>query len=151
MVTRNHWWPEVTRDIGRYIEGYNICQRMKNRTEEVAGKLKLSEVLEKLWTHLMVDFITKLPLVTGKDTILVVCDRLSKMTHFVVITEGTLAEGLARLFRDNIWKLHRLPESVVSDMGPQFVAELTKKLNRMLGIKTKLSTVFHSQADGQTK
>ena len=60
---------------------------MKNRTEEVAGKLKLSEVLEKLWTHLMVDFITKLPLVTGKDTILVVCDRLSKMTHFVVTTE----------------------------------------------------------------
>ena len=151
MVTRNYWWPEVTRDIGKYIEGYNICQRMKNRTEEVAGKLKLSEVLEKLWTHLMVDFITKLPLVTGKDTILVVCDRLSKMTHFVVTTEGTLAEGLARLFRDNIWKLHRLPESVVSDMGPQFVAELTKKLNRMLGIKTKLSTVFHPQTDGQTK
>ena len=60
---------------------------MKNRTEEVAGKLKLSEVLEKLWTYLMVDFITKLPLVPGKDTILVVCDRLSKMTHFVVTTE----------------------------------------------------------------
>ena len=151
MVTRNYWWPEVTRDIGKYIEGYNICQRMKNRTEEVAGKLKLSEVLEKLWTYLMVDFITKLPLVPGKDTILVVCDRLSKMTHFVVTTEGTLAEGLARLFRDNIWKLHKLPESVVSDMGPQFVAELTKKLNRMLGIKTKLSTVFHPQTDGQTK
>ena len=141
----------MTRDIGRYIEGYNICQRIKNRTEEVAGNLKLSEILEKLWTHLMVDFITKLPLVTGKDTILVVCDRLSKMTHFVVITEGTLAEGLARLFRDNIWKLHRLPESVVLDRGPQFVAELTKKLNRMLGIKTKLSTAFHPQTDGQTK
>ena len=151
MVTRNYWWPGVTRDIGRYIEVYNICQRMKNRTEEVAGKLKLSEVLEKLWTHLIVDFITKLPLVPGKDTILVVCDRLSKMTHFVVTTEGTLAEGLVRLFRDNIWKLHRLPESVVSDIGPQFVAELTKKLNRMLGIKTKLSTVFHPQTDGQTK
>ena len=151
MVTRNYWWPEVTRDIGKYIEGYNICQRMKNRTEEVAGKLKLSEVLEKLWTHLMVDFITKLPLVAGKDTILVVCDRLSKMTHFVVITEGILVKGLARLFRGNIWKLHRLPESVVLDRGPQFVTELTKKLNRMLEIKTKLSTIFYLQTDGQTK
>ena len=66
----------------------------------------------------MVDFITKLPLVARKDTILVVCNRLSNMTHFVAITEGTLAEGLARLFRDNIWKLHRLPESVVLDRGP---------------------------------
>ena len=50
-----------------------------------------------------------------------------------------------------MWKLHGLPESVVSDRGPQFVAELTKELNRMLGIKTKLLTVFHPQMDGQTE
>ena len=97
------------------------------------------------------DFITKLLVVAGKDAILVVCDRLSKMTHFVVTTEGTSAEGLVRLFRDNVWKLHGLPESVVSDRGLQFAAELTKELNRMLGIKTKLSTAFHPQTDGQTE
>ena len=85
-------------------------------------------------------------MVAKKDAVLVVCDRLSKMTHFVATTEG-----LARLFQDNVWKLHGLPESVVSDRGPQFAAELTKELNRMLGIKTKLSTVFHSQTDGQTE
>ena len=89
--------------------------------------------------------------VVGKDAILVVCDRLSKMTHFVTTTKGTSAEGLARLFRDNVWKLHRLPESMVSDRGPQFVVELTKELNRMLGIKTKLSTTFHPQTDRQTE
>jgi len=98
-----------------------------------------------------VDFITKLPVVAGKDAILVVCDRLSKMTHFVATTEGTSAEGLARLFRDNVWRLHGLPESMVSDRGPQFAAELTKELNRMLGIKTKLSTAFHPQTDRQTE
>ena len=81
--------------------------------------------------------------------ILVVCDRLSKIAHFVATIEATLAEGLARLFRDNIWKLHGLPESVVSDRGPQFVAKLTKELNRMLGIEMRLSTVFHPQTDGQ--
>ena len=75
---------------------------MKNRTEEVAEKLKLREVLEKLWTHILVDFITKLLMVAGKDAILVVCDRLSKITHFVATTKGMLAEGLARLFRDNV-------------------------------------------------
>ena len=95
----------------------------------------------------MVDFITKLPIVAGKDTILVVCDRLSKMTYFVATIEGTSAEGLARLFRDNVWKLYRLPESIVLDRGPQFAAELTRKLNRMLGIEIRLLTVFHPQLD----
>ena len=66
---------------------------MKNGMETLVGKLKLSEVLEKPWTHLMVNFIIKLPLVAGKDAILVVCDRLSKITHFVATTEGTSVEG----------------------------------------------------------
>ena len=79
-----------------------------------------------------------MPIVAGKDAILVVCNRLSKMTHFVAVMEGMMVEGLARLFRDNIWRLHSLPESVVSDRELQFATELTKKLNRMLGIKTKL-------------
>ena len=57
---------------------------------------------EEPWTHLIVDFITKLPLVAEKDVILVVYDRLSKMTHFVATTEGTLAEELAWLFKNNI-------------------------------------------------
>ena len=104
--------------------------------EKLAEKLKLSKVPKKPWSHLTVDFITKLLMIAEKDVVLVVCDRLSKMTHFVATTEGTSAERLARLFRDNVWKLHRLPESVISDRGPQFAAELTKKLNRMLGIRT---------------
>ena len=99
----------------------------------------------------MVDFITKLLVVAGKDAILVVCDRLSKMTHFVAMIEGTLVEGLARLLWNNIWKLHGLPESVVLDRRPQFAVELTKELNRMLEIKTKLLTAFHPQTDGQTE
>ena len=151
LVTRNYWWLGVTRDIGKYVKECDLCQRMKNKTEEPVGKLKLSEVPQKTWTHLTVDFITKLLVVVGKDAILVVCDRLSKMTHFVATIEGTSAEGLARLFRNNVWKLHGLLESVVSDRGPQFAAELTKELNRMLGIKTKLSTAFHLQTDGQTE
>ena len=71
-------------------------------SEEVVGKSKLSKVLEKLWTYLTMDFITKLLRVAGKDAILVVYNRLSKMAHFVATTEETLAEGLARLFRDNV-------------------------------------------------
>ena len=72
-------------------------------------------------------------------------------TTFVVIMEGTTAEGLARLFRDNVWRLHSLSKSVVSDRGPQFATELTKELNRILGIQMKFSTAFHPQTDGQTE
>jgi len=104
LVTRNYWWPRVTRDIERYIEGCDMCQQMKNRTEEVAEKLKLSEIPEKPWTHLMVNFIMKLLVVSRKDAILVVCNRLSKIAYFVATTEETLVEGLARLFRDNVYR-----------------------------------------------
>ena len=69
---------------------------------------------------------------------MVVHNRLSKIVHFVAITEETSAEILVRLFRDNIWKLHRLLESVILVRESQFVAELMKKLNSMLKIKTRL-------------
>jgi len=74
-----------------------------------------NEAPERPWTHITTDFITKLPLAQGYDAILVVCDCLTKMAHFIPTTEKTSAEGLARLFRDNVWKLHRLPESIISD------------------------------------
>ena len=71
--------------------------------------------------------------------------------HFIPTTEKISAEGLVQLFRDNVWKLHRLLESIISDRRPQFVAGLMRELNRMLGIKSKLSTAFHPQTDRQTE
>ena len=111
----------------------------------------LNSILEKLWTHISADFITKLPLVQGYDSILVVVDRLTKMVYFIPTIEKISAEELARLFRDSMWKLHSLPESIISDREPQFMAELIRELNQMLGIESKMSTAFHPQTDGQTK
>jgi len=74
---------------------------------------------------------------------------LSKIKYFVTIIKGNLAERLARLFRDNIWNLHKLLENVVLDKEPKYAAELTKKLNKILGIETKQLTLFHSQTDEQ--
>ena len=90
----------------------------------------------------------KLPVIAGKNIILVVCNRLSKMIYFITTIEETLAEELTRLFRDNIWKLHKLPESIVLDKELQFVAEM---INRMLGIETRLFIVYHLQIDKQTE
>jgi len=133
------------------VEGCDQYQKMKNRAEMLAGKLRPNEVPERLWQHISVDLITKLPMSKGHDLILVVCDRFLKISHFVVTTEKTTAEGLARLFRDNVWKLHGLPESVILDRGPQFAAGLTKELNKMLEIETKLLTAYHPQTDRQTE
>jgi len=101
--------------------------------------------------YILADFITKLLLAQGYDSILVVVDRLIKIVYFISTTERTSAKGLARLFRDNMWKLYRLPESIISDRGLQFVAELIKELNRMLEIESKMSTVFYPQIDRQTE
>ena len=79
---------------------------------------------------------------------MIVYDRLSRIMYFVTTIEGTPVEKLVRLFRDNVWKLHRLPESVVSDRELQFAVKLTKKLNQMLEIEIKLLTSFHSQTHG---
>jgi len=111
----------------------------------------LNSIPEKPWMHILANFITKLPLAQGYDLILVVVNRLTKMVHFIPTTEKMLAEGLARLFRDNMWKLHSLPKSIISDKGPQFVAGLIRELNEMLGIKSKLLMVFYPQTDGQTE
>jgi len=73
------------------------------------------------------------------------------MVHFIATTEKTSAEELAKLFRDQVWKLHGLPESIVSDRGVQFAAGMMKELNNLLGIQTKLSTAYHPQTDGQTE
>jgi len=73
------------------------------------------------------------------------------MVYFVAITEGTLVKELVWLFRDNVWKWHGLPGSMISDKGPQLTVELTQELNRILEIKTKLSTSFYSQIDRQTE
>jgi len=78
---------------------------------------------------LIVDFITRLPLVAEKDVILVVCNKLLKIVYFVAITEETLVKRLARLFKNNVWKLHRLQESMISNKEPQFMVELMKELN----------------------
>ena len=75
---------------------------MKNRVEMPVGKLRPNKIPEKPWQYILVDFITKLLVSKGHDSILVVCNRFSKMSHFVVMTEKTMAEGLARLFKDNI-------------------------------------------------
>jgi len=83
------------------------------------------------------------------NSILVVYNRLTKIAYFVPTMEKTSVEGVARLFQDNVWKLHGLLESIITDKGAQFAIEIMKELNNILGINTKLSIVYHPQIDRQ--
>ena len=141
---KNYLWPEVMKKVRKYMNEYDACQHCKNRSKALVGKLIPNIIPEKPWSYISVDFITKLPLAQGYNTILVVCDRFSKMVHFIVTTEKTLAIGLARLFRDYVWKLHGFLESIISDRGVQFMVEIIKELNKLLEIQTKLSIAYYS-------
>jgi len=108
----------------------------------------LNSIPEKPWMHISANFITKLLLAQGYDSILVVVDRLTKMAYFISTMKRTLVEGLAKLFRDNVWKLHGLSKSIISNRRPQFVAGIIRELNRMLEIESKMSMAFYPQTDG---
>jgi len=84
------------------MEGYDQYQRIKNRAEIPAGKLRPNKVPERPWQHISVDLITKLLVSKGYDLILVVCYRFSKISYFMVTTEKITAEELVRLFRNNV-------------------------------------------------
>jgi hypothetical protein len=97
------------------------------------------------------DFITKLPVLGGFDSIMVVKDLLSKVTHFIPFKETYTAEKLAQIFRSQIFKLHGMPEKIISDRGSTFVSEFWKAFLRSLSISLGFSTAYHPQTNGQTE
>ncbi|GJT85576.1 retrotransposable element Tf2 [Tanacetum coccineum] len=97
------------------------------------------------------DFIESLPLSNGKSALLVVVDRLSKFAHFLPITHPYTASQVAQLFLDNVYKLHGLPKTIVSDGDKIFMRLFWQSLFKMLQVKLKFSTTYHPQTDGQTE
>jgi len=89
------------------------------------------------WTDISMDFITGLPEAQGYDAILVICDRFTKQVHIISTTKGTNSLGLAHLYQDHVWKLHGLPNMVISNHGSQFASGFMKELNKILGIENR--------------
>ena len=136
-----------------------LCQTFK---AFLASLGNLSPLLRPLpvpdspWCNISVDFVRPLPTSDGFNMIMVVVDRLTKMPHYIPCTtkvadSGTSAPAMARLFRDHVFPLHGLRDTIVSDRGSQFISAFWEHLTSSLGIKRKLSTAYHSQTDGQTE
>ena len=113
---------------------------MKPMRQALVGELHPLWILDSQWDMLSVDFIVELSLSSRCDAVMTVVDSVSKRTHFILMHTTVTAEGAARLFLYQVWKLHGLPKCVVLDCGPQFVARFARELYRLLGIKLVSST-----------
>jgi len=138
--------------VYNYVKSCHICQRNKPRTQPPMGLLKPLPIPTRPWSSISMDLITCLPETSeGYDSIVTVVDRLTKMVHFFPCTIKTSAPELAHLFLDNIFRLHGIPESIISDRDPRFVSKFWRELCVLIGTKQNLSSPYHPETDGQTE
>ncbi|QRV84964.1 Retrotransposable element Tf2 protein [Ceratobasidium sp. AG-Ba] len=149
LISRRYYWPAMKQQVNRFVETCEICQRSKGHKQYAPQKPL--PIPQKPWEDIAYDFIVKLPESQGMDSILVVIDRFSRQAHFIPCLESTNAEGVADLFIKEVWKLHGLPKTTVSDRGPTFNSQFLKALYTKLGINPKFSTAFHPETDGITE
>ena len=103
------------------------------------------------WQEISINIIGPLPKSNGMDTIVVIVDQFTKMIRLKATTTNILLEGIAKIYRDDIWKLHRVPKKILSDRGLQFTLKFMEELTKALGMKRQLSMAYHPQTDGQTE
>ena len=118
LVSRNYWWPQMSRYIGQYISTCDLCIRTKPIRQALVGELHPLQILDSRWDTLSVDFVMELPLSSRHDAVMTVVDSVSKRAHFIPTHITVTVEGAARLFLHQVWKLHSLPKCVISDCGP---------------------------------
>jgi hypothetical protein len=151
LVSRNYWWPQMSRYISIYVNTCDLCNRTKVQRRRPISELHPSETPDAPWEVISIDFIVELLESHGYNAIMCVVDSLTKHAHFIPTHTTLNAEGTALLFHKEVWKHHGTPRVAVSDRGPQFIAGFTHKLYKLLGIKLAMSTAYHPQTDGQTE
>ncbi|KAJ9510305.1 hypothetical protein QJQ45_015781 [Haematococcus lacustris] len=151
-LSRVFYWDTMRADVRHYVTTCDACQRDKSSTLKPGGLLNPLSIPDYRWESVSMDLITKLPSAShGFDAICVFVDRLSKMVHFVPCKESMNAKGFARLFVDNVFKLHGLPKDMVSNRGPHFHNTFWHHVQKLLGMRGSLSSSYHPQSDGQTE
>ena len=151
-LRRQYWWKGMKKDVAIFVARCLTCQQVKAEHQKPAGMLQPLPVAEWKWDHITMDFVTGLPRSsTGRDTVWVIVDRLTKSAHFLPIKTTDSAETLGKLYVKEIVRLHGIPISIVSDRDSKFTSHLWRSLQRALGTRLNLSTAFHPQTDGQSE
>lgn len=128
-----------------------MCQRNKDEHTFPAGLLQPLPIPNQKWESISMDFITGLPKTQGKDCIYVVVDRLTKYARFIAISTEFKAPQIAEVFFKEIFRLHGLPRTIVSDRDNRFLSNFWQELFRLSGTELTPTTSYHPQTDGQTE
>ena len=125
---------------------------IRNKTSHrTHGELHPLPIPAGPWKSVSMDFIIGLPLVGGYDAVLVTVDCFMKMAHLLPTTSNITAEQTVQLYYQHVWKLHGVPEDIISDRGPQFISHFMRCLLQKLEIWGNRSMAYHTQSDGQTE
>ena len=151
LLKRTYWWPGLKEDVKKYVQGCFKCQQNKVQHQKKTGELHPLEIPQGPWQEISIDIIGPLPKLNGMDAIVVIIDRFTKMVQLKATMMNVSSEGIAKIYRDDIWKLHGIPRKILSDRGPQFASKFMEEFTKVLGTKRQLSTAYHPQTDGQMK
>jgi hypothetical protein len=151
-LKQKYWWNGMKADIARFVAHCDTCQRIKVEHQKPAGLLQPLPIPVWKWDEIGMDFVVGLPKTQkGHDSIWVIVDRLTKVAHFLPVRTTYGGEKLAKLYIENIVKLHGVPRRIVSDRGTQFTSRFWKSWHKAMGTKLDFSSVYHPQTDGQTE
>jgi len=151
LLSREYYWKGMSSFVRRWVRNCYTCRRTKSFRIGYQGHLQPLPVPQKAWLDISMDFIVGLPESEGFDAIWVVVDRLTKMRHYIPCHSTDGSEELARLFVKYIARYHGLPETIVSDRGPQFISDFWKHITARWKTSARLSTAYHPETDGQTE
>ena len=154
LVGRKYSWPSLKKDIENYVRRCDACLTSKAVRHKLYGDLQSLSVPTHQWKDFSIDFVTGLPLSADwkgdtYDLVLVIIDRLTKMVHYEPVKVTIDAPRLAKVIIDVVVRHHALSDSIISDREAIFTSKFWSLLCYFLGIKRRLSTVFHPQTDGQ--
>jgi hypothetical protein len=136
---------------GKVFEKFKVCHRGKGGTTNADLYMPLP-VLTKPWSCVSMDFVLRLPPISRRsDSIMVVVDRFSKMAHFIPCRKADDASYVVGLFFKEIFKLHGVPTSIVSNRDAKFLTHFWRTLWRKIETSLDYDASFHPETDGQTE
>uniref|UniRef100_A0A8C6MBY8 Gypsy retrotransposon integrase-like protein 1 n=1 Tax=Nothobranchius furzeri TaxID=105023 RepID=A0A8C6MBY8_NOTFU len=151
LIRRTFWWPSLYRDVKEYIAACQVCARFKASNQPPQGLLQPLPIPHRPWSHIVLDFVTGLPMSKGFSVILTIVDRFSKACHLVPLKSLPSSTETANLLIKHLFRLHGLPSEILSDRGPQFVSRVWSDFATHLGAKVCLTSGFHPQTNGQVE